>query len=111
MLSPNLARLRGQIGAAVLHSRYDSRDLTQAARAAFLGKFERLVDPEGVLPEAERLRRAGHAKRAHFAAMAYKSAKARAQRAARRPKQTAPADSVAGAVQEASRASGAASCA
>jgi hypothetical protein len=39
--------LTGRLGAYVLHSRYDSRELTRAARVAFESKFERDVDPEG----------------------------------------------------------------
>ena len=73
----------GRIGAAVLHSRYYSREVTQAARAASPSNpsyFEREVDPEGVLEPAERARRAEHAKRAYFLRLALKSAKARAAR-------------------------------
>ena len=50
------------------------------ANADALARFEREVDPEGVLPEAERLRRAGHARRAHMARLSYRSAKVRAER-------------------------------
>ena len=72
----------GRIGGFTVHSRYDSRDLTKAARAAFLGRFEREVDPDGVLPQAERERRASALRSAHFAKMGYLSAKARASRRA-----------------------------
>ena len=37
--------LRGHIGAYVLHSRCDSRELTKAARAAFASTFDRGLDP------------------------------------------------------------------
>ena len=77
MLSSQEAALRGRIGAHALHARRDSREITARARAAFLSRFERDVDPEGVLPEAERRRRAGHARRAYFARLALKSARAR----------------------------------
>lgn len=50
------------------------------ARARFLERFEREVDPEGVLSDAERARRAGHAKKAYFMRLALKSAQARAKR-------------------------------
>ena len=76
--------MRGRIGAYVLHSRYDSRELTKAARAAFESKFERDVDPEGVLPPEERLRRAEMARKAHYARLALKSAQARRKRSDRR---------------------------
>jgi hypothetical protein len=71
--------LRGSIGAFVTHSRHDARETTRAARAAFLARFERLVDPDGVLPEGERRRRAESARRAHFARLALKSARSRAK--------------------------------
>ncbi len=70
--------LRGRIGAFVLHTRHDARETTSAARVAFLRRFEDLVDPHQVLPKAERERRAGFARQAHFARMALASAKARA---------------------------------
>ncbi|MCC7364831.1 MAG: hypothetical protein IT303_10705 [Dehalococcoidia bacterium] len=50
---------------------------TKAARSAFLARFEREVDPERVLSEQERQRRAEAAKKAHFTRMALASAKAR----------------------------------
>ena len=68
---------RGRIGAHRLHALYDSRELTAPGRAAFLAKFEREVDPAGVLPEEERRRRAAHARKAHFARLARLSALAR----------------------------------
>ncbi len=80
-LTPAERSLRGRIGAYVLHSRYDSRELTKAARAAFESKFEREVDPDGVLPLEERLRRAEMARRAHYARLALASAEARRKRA------------------------------
>jgi hypothetical protein len=45
--------LTGKIGAYVLHSRYDTLELTKAARAAFESRFEREVDPDGILPVEE----------------------------------------------------------
>jgi hypothetical protein len=78
--------LTGRLGAYVVHSRYDSRELTKAAREAFRSKFEREVDPLGVLPLEERLRRADMARKAHFARLALKSAQARRKRRERRGK-------------------------
>ena len=77
--------LRGRIGAHRLHATHDPRETTKAARQAFWSSFERDVDPEGVLDPDERARRAGHARAAHFARLAYLSAKVRAERA-RRPR-------------------------
>ncbi len=79
LLSPHEAALRGRIGAYRLHATHDSREITRAARATFLARFEREVDPDGVLPEAERLRRAEMARKAYFARLALKSAKRRAR--------------------------------
>lgn len=52
---------------------------TKNARSKFLERFEIEVDPEGILPEAERKRRAEYARRAYFTRLAFKSAKARAK--------------------------------
>ncbi len=72
--------LRGRIGAHLLHATHDSRLLTERARAAFLSRFERQVDPDGSLPAGERRRRAAHARAAYFARLARQSAIARAKR-------------------------------
>jgi hypothetical protein len=68
-----------RIGAETLHSKYDSKELTKAARAASDARFERAVDPEGKLDPVERRRRAVHARRAYMAKLALKSAQARAK--------------------------------
>jgi len=71
-------RMAGRIGA---YQRWafteDRRAATAAARAAFLDRFSREVDPRGTLPPAERARRAAFARKAHMTRMAYLSAKAR----------------------------------
>ncbi len=76
--------LRGRIGAYRLHACHDPRETTAAARQAFLARFETEVDPAGVLPPAERQRRALSARRAYFARLALKSARARRRRSQRR---------------------------
>ena len=83
-VTPEQRALRGRLGAAVLHSRYDSRYLTQAARGKFFERFINEVDPYRRLPEAERLRRADQARHAHFVRLSTASAKARASRSVRR---------------------------
>jgi hypothetical protein len=50
---------------------------TAPARRALLDRFERQVDPGGLLPPAERARRAEHARKAYFARLALRSAQAR----------------------------------
>ncbi len=84
-ITPEEASLRGKIGAFVTHSRHDSRDITRAARERFLARFLLEVDPDNTLPEAERLRRADAARRAHMARLALKSAQSRRERKAGAP--------------------------
>lgn len=55
---------------------------TAAARRAALDRFYDLVDPDRTLSPSERERRAESAKRAHFIALARKSAEARRRKAA-----------------------------
>lgn len=57
---------------------------TAPARAAFADRFEKQVDPDGVLSPTERARRAEHARQAHMTRLALKSAQARRARAAAR---------------------------
>jgi hypothetical protein len=81
-LADSLKTLRGRAGAHAMHSRYDSKAVSQPARDAFMARFEDEVDPGRVLPEAERARRAEHALKAHMARLALKSAKVRRKAAA-----------------------------
>lgn len=72
--------MRARIAAHTLHSKVaDPSAHTAPARDAFLSRFEREVDPDGVLSAADRKRRAEHAKRAYFQTLALKSARARAR--------------------------------
>jgi hypothetical protein len=77
-MTPEQRSMRARIGAYSLHAKHDPRVTTEPARRAFLSRFEREVDPEGVLPERERLRRAEYARKAYFTRLALASAKARA---------------------------------
>jgi hypothetical protein len=71
--------LRARMAAHLLHARIrDAAAHTAPARAAFLSRFEREVDPDGVLEPQERARRAEHAKKAYFIRLAVLSRKARA---------------------------------
>lgn len=80
-LSPSERKLRAQIAAHTSWANTDDRRARTAnGTAALLSKFEREVDPEGILPPAERARRAESARKAHFARLAFKSAQARRQR-------------------------------
>ena len=79
-MTPQERILRSRLGALVLHSGYDSRALTAPARAAFLAKFEREVDPDGELSVPERKRRADMARRAYFTRLALKSVQRRSKK-------------------------------
>lgn len=79
-MTPAERSLRARAAAYRLHSLYDSRELTAKARRAFDDRFAREVDPHGVLPAAERKRRAECARRAYFASLAAKSAQVRRAR-------------------------------
>jgi hypothetical protein len=57
---------------------------TAAARAAFLARFDREVDPLGTLPPDERRRRAENAKRAFYARMSLAGRRARIAAATKR---------------------------
>src|SRR5215217_7971236 len=71
--------LRARMAAHVLHAQIaDESAHTAPARAAFLSRFEREVDPDGILDPQERARRAEHAKKAYFIKLALASRKARA---------------------------------
>jgi hypothetical protein len=74
-----------RMGAHAMHAKHDVRRTTTAGRDAFMARFEREVDPDGVLDPPERARRAEHARKAYFAKLAYLSAKARRARAGDAP--------------------------
>lgn len=76
-MTPEQRAARARLAAHVKHSRYDSKHQTERARQAFLDRFEREVDPEGVLDPAERYKRSQHAKRAYFQRLAMRSAEVR----------------------------------
>lgn len=66
---PTFLRLRGSVGGLTTHARHDSHEIAVRANAGFLAKFEREVDPDGILDPAERARRADLALRAHMRAL------------------------------------------
>ena len=90
-LSPAERSLRARVAAHAMHARHDARATTAKARAAFLLRFERQVDPEGQLPPAERQRRAQQLRSAYFAQLALASAKARRVRRTLPPDPNTPA--------------------
>jgi len=60
-----------------MHARHDARRTTANGRAAFQARFEREVDPAGVLDPEERRRRADSARSAYFTRLSLAAAKAR----------------------------------
>lgn len=66
----------------------DKTARTQAGRSAFLSKFEREVDPGGILPEKERKERALYLRRAYMTELALKSAQVRRDKAQKRKGQS-----------------------
>lgn len=86
MLSPTEKRLRGRIGGLRVMALNDSAVIAARARA---GQTESLnaqllaeIDPDGSLSPEERARRLAFARRAHYTALALKSAAARRRKAA-----------------------------
>jgi hypothetical protein len=82
-LSPAERSLRARLAAHTLHARREARQTTAIARAGFLARFEREVDPDSALDPTERRRRAEHARRAYFIRLSLAAVEAkRAKRAA-----------------------------
>ena len=78
MLTPTERSLRARLAAHALHAQGGTS--TRGGTAAFLSRFERQVDPDGILAPDERQRRAQHALKAHMAGLALKSSRARRRR-------------------------------
>ncbi len=79
---PAVRKISSVIGAHISWAQTaDPTARTEPARRQFEARFEREVDPDGVLPPEERARRAAHARKAYFAQLALASAKARRARA------------------------------
>lgn len=71
---------RGRLRAATTNAFHSPHEILAPARAAFMRKFEDEVDPDRVLPEEERARRAKFALRAHMIRLNDKGRKAAAAR-------------------------------
>lgn len=72
--SPESRAAAGRIGGHTTHARYGSDLIAARARRGLFAKFEREVDPDGVLDPAERACRAEHAQKAFMQRIALKSA-------------------------------------
>jgi hypothetical protein len=83
VLTPEQRSQHARMAVLTRYSREDGRSATEPARAAGPGRMRYWldkVDPEGLLPEAERERRAIYARRAWYAALALRSSRVRAER-------------------------------
>ena len=78
-MTPEQRVLRSRLGAHTSWANTTDRSArTEAARRAAWNRFDRLADPEGVLSDEERSRRAEHLRRANFTRMALASSRSRA---------------------------------
>lgn len=77
MLTPSQRTLRARAAAFALHAKGGTS--TKAGTAAFLARFEREVDPTGILTPVERARRAEFARKAYFSRLALKASRARSK--------------------------------
>ena len=77
-LTPEQRSLRAALASYVSWAATpDPTARTEAARRAANSRFLDQVDPERLLPEPDRVRRAEHARKAHFLRLALKSSQAR----------------------------------
>ncbi len=74
-LTPEQRSLRAKAAAFALHAQGGTS--TAAGTQAFLARFEREVDPDGLLAPEERARRAAFARKSHMARLALKASRAR----------------------------------
>lgn len=83
-MNPEERTLRARIAAHSLHAGADSTELTRPAREASRRRLDESllaeIDPDELLSDEERERRLAHARKAHFARLALKSARARRDR-------------------------------
>jgi hypothetical protein len=80
-MTPEQRRMRASLAANEMWARTPDRSTrTAPARKAALDRFERQVDPDGVLPIQERAKRAENARKAFYLRLALRSSRARAKR-------------------------------
>lgn len=82
-LSPEERAMRARLAVHTSWANTPDRTArTAPARDAAFARFERLVDPDGILPADERRVRAEHLRKAEMTRLALKSAQARRKRRA-----------------------------
>lgn len=72
--------LRGKLGASVAHQRHNGSDITANSRKAQWERWLNVVDPDRMLPERERVKRARNARREYMLRLAIKSLEVRRER-------------------------------
>jgi hypothetical protein len=70
--------MRSRVAAYALHAQGGTS--THAASMAFLSRFDREVDPDGLLTPEERTRRAAWARKSYMTSLALKASKKRSIR-------------------------------
>jgi hypothetical protein len=83
-LTPEQRGLRARIAANTRwahSSNAEAKANGKRAQRGLLEKFAREIDPDGLLPEKERIKRAEQARQAHMQRLALASSKARAGKA------------------------------
>ena len=81
-LTPSERSLRAELAVRESWARTeDPSERTRPAREAFNRRFDIQVDPDGILPLAERAKRAEQARKAYFLRMALKASQARRRKA------------------------------
>ncbi|MFD4432892.1 hypothetical protein [Nocardia sp. NPDC058497] len=84
MSTPSERTLQARIAAHESWARTPDRAArTAKARSAMESKFDRIVDPDGLLSPEERAYRSGQARKAHYTRLALKSAQSRRRRTKR----------------------------
>lgn len=81
-LDPDGRILRAKTGAFTMHSRHSIEATTAAGLAAANDRFVKQVDPDLVLPEGERMRRAAAARQAWMTKLSFRARQARMAKAA-----------------------------
>jgi hypothetical protein len=76
-LSPTERSLRAQIAARARWKNTGSDEARAQARDRDTARFEKEVDPDGILEPTERARRAEHARKEYYTRLAYASLRAR----------------------------------
>lgn len=91
MPSSSDRRLQARAAAYARAAMYDGKVVTEAARAGRWAKLLATVDPDGALPEPERVRRAEALRKSQLFSAALKSARVRRMKKAADAPKSAPA--------------------